>query len=55
MTKRAMAKRDGIGLLVVLGVLGGMLAWRAAYVEPRDWAAACAASKSPRSVSSSDR
>ena len=47
MTKRAMARRDGIGLLVVLGVLGGMLAWRAAYVEPRAWGAACAAATAP--------
>ena len=42
-----MTKRDGIGLLVVLGVLGGMLAWRAAYVEPRAWGAACAAVAAP--------
>lgn len=37
-----MTKRDGLGVLVVAMALGGMLAYRAAYVEPRDWAAACA-------------
>jgi hypothetical protein len=42
-----MTKRDGIGLLVVLGVLGGMLAYRAIYVEPREWGAACAVAMAP--------
>ena len=37
-----MTKRDGYGLLAVAAALGGILAYRAAYVEPRDWAAACA-------------
>lgn len=36
-----MTKRDGYGVLAVVAALGGILAYRAAYVEPRDWAAAC--------------
>ena len=42
-----MTKGDGIGLAAVLGVLGGLLAFRAAVVEPRDWAAACMAASAP--------
>ena len=37
-----MTKRDGYGLAVVAAMLGGILAYRAAFVEPRDWGAACA-------------
>lgn len=38
-----MTKRDALGLLAVVVALAGLLAYRAAYVEPREWAAACAA------------
>ena len=37
-----MTKRDAFGLLMVAALLGGVLAYRAAYVEPREWTAACA-------------
>ncbi|MCK8783136.1 hypothetical protein M0638_01920 [Roseomonas sp. NAR14] len=38
-----MQRRDWIGLAVAALALGGMLAFRAAYVEPRAWGALCAA------------
>jgi hypothetical protein len=42
-----MRRRDLAALLVLALWLGGLLAYRAAYVEPRAWAAACAATTAP--------
>lgn len=45
-----MRRRD-LAALFVLGLwLAALLAYRAAYVEPRDWAAVCAAAPLPASV-----
>jgi hypothetical protein len=37
-----MTRRDWTGLLAAFGVLGAMLAYRAVFVEPRDWGSLCA-------------
>ena len=42
-----MRRQDWLGLLIVLGVLGAMLGYRAVYVEPRAWGALCAAAAPP--------
>ena len=42
-----MTKRDWTGLLIVLAALGALLAYRAAYVEPRAWAALCGGAAAP--------
>ena len=42
-----MSRRDWLGLLIAIGVLGAMLGYRAAYVEPREWGALCAAAAPP--------
>ena len=42
-----MTKRDWTGLLIVLGALGALLAYRAAYVEPRAWATLCGGAAAP--------
>lgn len=42
-----MRRRDLAGLLVLAVWLAGLLAYRAVYVEPRGWAAACALAAPP--------
>lgn len=42
-----MSRRDWLGLLIALGVLGAMLGYRAVHVEPREWGALCAAAAPP--------
>ncbi|MBN8889792.1 MAG: hypothetical protein BGP12_21315 [Rhodospirillales bacterium 70-18] len=42
-----MKRQDLAALLLLAGWLGALLAYRAAYVEPREWAAACVAASPP--------
>jgi hypothetical protein len=40
-------RRDVAGVVVVAACLAGVIAYRAAYIEPRAWGAICAASAPP--------
>ncbi len=42
-----MRRRDWVGLTVVALWLAALLAYRAHYIEPRDWGAACVAADPP--------
>jgi hypothetical protein len=44
---KALARRDTIGLALVAASIAGMIAYRAAYIEPRAWGAVCAAAAPP--------
>ena len=41
------ARRDWVGLAVVLAAAAALLAYRAIYIEPRAWGAVCAAATPP--------
>jgi hypothetical protein len=42
-----LAPRDWVGLAVVAAATAGLLAYRAAFIEPRAWGAICAAATPP--------
>lgn len=42
-----MTRRDGIGLAAVAATLAAVMAYRAVFIEPRAWGAACAAASPP--------
>jgi hypothetical protein len=42
-----MRRRDWVGLLLVVAALAGFVAFRAAYIEPREWGALCVAAAPP--------
>jgi hypothetical protein len=42
-----MSRRDWIGLALVLATTAGLIAFRLAYVEPREWGALCAGASPP--------
>lgn len=42
-----MKRADWFGIVVVVGSLACLLAYRSAYVEPREWLSACAAAAPP--------
>jgi hypothetical protein len=42
-----MGRRDRVAAVLLAGWLGALLAYRQAYVEPREWGAICAAASSP--------
>lgn len=39
--------RDWVGLAVVVAATAGLIAYRAAFIEPRAWGAVCAAAAAP--------
>lgn len=42
-----MTRRDWTGLLIALAALGAMAAYRAVWVEPREWGGLCAVAGRP--------
>lgn len=39
--------RDWVGLAVVVAATAGLIAYRAVFIEPREWGAVCAAAAAP--------